>query len=169
MTRRPSRHLPDDTDGRALFDAVTSRRRALEADRADTGGVASPGGIVAVPPVRQARDAGLLEPRPMFSRLTPNGVVRADGAAAESGAAIWCTGFRPALSPLAPLDLRGPHGRITTTGTRAVAEPRPHLLGYGDRTGPASATLVGRPAREAACRIADYPARPTPRHRAAVG
>jgi putative flavoprotein involved in K+ transport len=38
-----------------------------------------------------------------------------------------------------------------------VAEPRLHLLGYGDWTGPASATLigVGRPARDAAREIAE--------------
>lgn len=41
-------------------------------------------------------------------------------------------------------------------GIGAVGKPRLHLLGYGDRTGPASATLigVGRPAREAARQIA---------------
>ncbi|NUV65326.1 pyridine nucleotide-disulfide oxidoreductase, partial [Streptomyces sp. CAI-85] len=35
-------------------------------------------------------------------------------------------------------------------------EPRLHLLGYGDWTGPASATLigVGRPARDAAREVA---------------
>ena len=46
-------------------------------------------------------------------------------------------------------------GHIATEGTRAVGEPRLHLLGYGDWTGPASATLigVGRPAREAAAQI----------------
>lgn len=55
-----------------------------------------------------------------------------------------------------PLALREGRGRIPTQGTRAVAEPRLHLLGYGDWTGPASATLigVGRPAREAARDIA---------------
>ena len=36
--------------------------------------------------------------------------------------------------------------------TASADEPRPHLLGYGDWAGPASATLIGagRPAREAA-------------------
>ncbi|MBT2399794.1 ArsO family NAD(P)H-dependent flavin-containing monooxygenase [Streptomyces sp. ISL-100] len=163
-TARPPRYLPDDIDGRALFDAATARRRALDAGRADTGGVASLGDIVAVPPVREARDAGLLKARPMFSRLTPNGVAWADGTTAEADAIIWCTGFRPVLSHLAPLGLRGSRGRIPTTGTQSVGEPRLHLLGYGDWTGPASATLigVGRPAREAARQIADCPGRPTP-------
>ncbi|MEU9279691.1 ArsO family NAD(P)H-dependent flavin-containing monooxygenase [Streptomyces sp. NPDC048341] len=156
-TQRPPRFLADDIDGRALFDAATARRRALDAGRTDTGGVASLGDIVAVPPVREARDRGLLKASPMFTRLVPGGVEWADGSRTEADAIIWCTGFRPALSHLAPLQLRGVRGHIATAGTRAVDEPRLHLLGYGDWTGPASATLigVGRPAREAAREIAD--------------
>ncbi|MEV6753173.1 ArsO family NAD(P)H-dependent flavin-containing monooxygenase [Streptomyces sp. NPDC051214] len=152
VTQRPPRFLADDIDGRALFDVATARRRALESGQTDTGGVASLGDIVAVPPVRAARDAGLLKAQPMFTRLTPDGVEWADGTRAEAHAVIWCTGFRPALSHLAPLGLRGPRGHIPTLGTRSVAEPRLHLLGYGDWTGSASATLigVGHPAREAA-------------------
>ncbi|MFJ8546021.1 ArsO family NAD(P)H-dependent flavin-containing monooxygenase [Streptomyces sp. NPDC093586] len=156
VTRRPPRFLPDDIDGRALFDVATARRRALDAGRGDTGGVASLGDIVAVSPVRAARDAGLLKASPMAVRVDRHGVVRADGTRAEADAIIWCTGFRPALSHLAPLRLRGTRGRIATEGTRAVDEPRLHLLGYGDWTGPASATLigVGRPARNAVREIA---------------
>ncbi|MFF3350656.1 ArsO family NAD(P)H-dependent flavin-containing monooxygenase [Streptomyces sp. NPDC002779] len=157
VTQRPPRFLADDIDGRALFDAATARRRALDEGGTDTAGVASLGDIVAVPPVRQARDAGLLKASPMFVRLDGDGVVWADGTRAPADAVIWCTGFRPALSHLGPLGLRGPRGHIPTVGTRAVDEPRLHLLGYGDWTGPASATLigVGRPARDAAREIAD--------------
>ncbi|MEU9244419.1 ArsO family NAD(P)H-dependent flavin-containing monooxygenase [Streptomyces sp. NPDC048385] len=156
-TQRPPRFLADDIDGRALFDAATARRRALDEGRTDTGGVASLGDIVAVPPVREARNAGLLKSASMFVRLTREGAVWADGTWAEVDAVIWCTGFRPVLSHLSPLGLRGRHGHIATEGTRAVDEPRLHLLGYGDWTGPASATLigVGRPARDAARTIAE--------------
>ncbi|WP_149551772.1 ArsO family NAD(P)H-dependent flavin-containing monooxygenase [Streptomyces marokkonensis] len=156
VTQRPPRFLPDDIDGRVLFDVATARRRALDEGRGDTGGVASLGDVVAVPPVRAARDAGLLRAHPMFRRLTATGVRWADGSRSDADAIIWCTGFRPALAHLAPLGLRGPRGHVETAGTEAVGEPRLHLLGYGDWTGPASATLigVGRPAREAAHRIA---------------
>ena len=92
----------------------------------------------------------------MFRRLTATGVQWDDGSRSEADAIIWCTGFRPALAHLGPLGLRGPRGHVATAGTRAVGEPRLHLLGYGDWTGPASATLigVGRPAREAHHQIA---------------
>ena len=156
VTRREPRFLPDEIDGRALFDAATARRQALDAGLDDTGGVTALGDIVAVPPVREARDRGLLKAQPMFTRLTADGPVWADGTGAAADAIIWCTGFRPVLSHLTPLGLRDRRGRIPTAGTRAVGEPRLHLLGYGDWTGPASATLigVGRPAREMAREIA---------------
>ncbi|GAA2770765.1 ArsO family NAD(P)H-dependent flavin-containing monooxygenase [Streptomyces showdoensis] len=156
-TLRDPRYLPDDIDGRALFDAATARRRALDAGRPDTGGIAALGDIVAVPPVREARDSGLLKATPMFERLTPTGVAWPDGMTADADAVIWCTGFRPALTHLTPLGLRTAEGRIPTQGTRSLADPRVHLLGYGDWTGPASATLVGvgRTAREAVRAIAE--------------
>ncbi|MCX5076923.1 NAD(P)-binding domain-containing protein [Streptomyces sp. NBC_00513] len=156
VTQRPPRYLADDIDGRALFDAATARRRALDEGRSDTGGVASLGDIVAVPSVRAARDAGLLRAKPMFARLAAAGVEWADGTRGEPDAVTWCTGFRPALAPCTALRLRGTRGHIATDSTRAVDESRLHLLGYGGRTGPASATLigVGRPARDAAHDIA---------------
>ncbi|OXM74989.1 MULTISPECIES: ArsO family NAD(P)H-dependent flavin-containing monooxygenase [Amycolatopsis] len=143
VTRRPPRYLPDDIDGRALFDIATRRKQALDTGRADTGGVGGLGDIVAVPPVRAARDAGALSAFPMFARLGETGPVWQGGTRRTADAVIWCTGFRPALAHLVPLRLRTQHGHTPTTGTRAVAEPRLHLLGYGDWTGPASATLIG--------------------------
>ncbi len=110
---------------------------------------------MAVPPVREARDRGALKAEPMFSRITPRGVAWSDGSQLACDAIIWCTGFRPDLGHLAPLRLRGAGGLIPTEGTRALDEPRLHLLGYGDWTGPASATLIGadRTARTAVAQV----------------
>ncbi|MDB1088080.1 ArsO family NAD(P)H-dependent flavin-containing monooxygenase [Streptomyces sp. ACA25] len=156
-TKNPPRFLPDDVDGRVLFDTATARRRALERGDPDTGGVAALGDVVVTPAVREARDSGLLKAELMFIRLAPDGPVWADGTTGRADAVIWCTGFRPALSHLSPLALRGHRGQIPTEGTRARDEPRLHLHGYGDWTGPASATLIGtgRPARDAAAGLAD--------------
>jgi putative flavoprotein involved in K+ transport len=159
-TPRPPRFLPDDVDGRDLFAAATERVRALREGRAHAG-VGGLGDIVMVPSVRAARDRGVLTSRPMFTRMTETGIAWPDGANAEVDAVIWCTGFRPALRHLAPLGLRAPDGHIATVrrqgvpGTEAVEAPGLFLVGYGDWTGPASATLigVGRTARDTAADI----------------
>ncbi|MDP4509389.1 ArsO family NAD(P)H-dependent flavin-containing monooxygenase [Nonomuraea turcica] len=154
-TLRPPRLLPDEVDGRALFDLATRHHRAAQTGETAPG-IGDLGDIVAVPPVREARDRGALKAEPMFARLTPSGIAWSDGTTLDADAIIWCTGFRPALGHLAPLRLRGPDGLIPTEGTQAVSEPRLHLLGYGDWTGPASATLIGagRTARQLAAKIA---------------
>ncbi|WP_461003125.1 ArsO family NAD(P)H-dependent flavin-containing monooxygenase [Streptomonospora sediminis] len=156
VTRRPPRFLPDGVDGRVLFDVATRSAAARRAGLADGGGVAALGDIVMVPPVREARDRGALQARPMFAALTPNGARWPDGAEEPFDAVIWCTGFRPVLTHLGPLGIRGPGGRIAVDGTRSTAEPRLHLLGYGDWTGAASATLIGagRTAKTAVAEIA---------------
>jgi putative flavoprotein involved in K+ transport len=139
---RPPRLLPDDVDGRALFDVATRHYLDRQAGR-ESDGVAGLGDIVAVPSVRAARDRGVLHAEPMFARLVQTGVRWADGRGEKADTIIWCTGFRPALAHLAPLGLGRLDGRIVTAGTRARDDDRVHLLGYGDWTGAASATLVG--------------------------
>jgi cation diffusion facilitator CzcD-associated flavoprotein CzcO len=143
VTLRPPRFLPDDVDGRALFEIATRRHRARQLGEPDAGGVAGLGDIVMVDSVRDARDRDVLHARRPFTRLVDDGVRWTDGTESTFDTIIWCTGFRPALSHLSRLGLRGPDGLIPTHGTQAIKEPRLHLIGYGDWTGPASATLIG--------------------------
>ncbi|WP_249124810.1 ArsO family NAD(P)H-dependent flavin-containing monooxygenase [Saccharopolyspora erythraea] len=154
VTRRPPRFMPDDVDGRVLFDVATQRETARRAGVPDTGGTRSLGDIVMVPSVLDARERGVLHAEPMFDRLTEHGVAWDDGHGLACDAIIWCTGFRPALRHLAPLQLRTEDGVVPTDGARSVQEPRLHLLGYGDWTGWASATLVGA-ARTAKSAVAE--------------
>lgn len=153
-TRRPPRWMPDDVDGAALFRAATARVRSLTDPGAQDGpdgereqaGVGALGDIVVLPPVRRARDAGLLAARPMPERLTADGAVWADGSHEPLDAVVWCTGFRPALGHLRPLGLTR-RGDVPATAedppTASADRPGLFLLGYGDWCGPASATLVG--------------------------
>ena len=157
---RAPRFLPDDVDGRVLFSAATERVRALQEGR-EHSGVGGLGDIVMVDSVREARERDVLNARPMFNRLTPAGARWPDGTEEPADTVIWCTGFRPALRHLAPLHLRAQDGRVPTAGagsTRSVVDPRVYLVGYGDWTGPASATLlgVGRTARDTTADIIDY-------------
>ena len=144
-TLRTPRFLPDEVDGRALFDAASARVRAARAGE-EHAGVGGLGDIVMVPDVRAARQRGVLQARPMFTRMTPTGLVWSDGTELPCDVVLWCTGFRPALRHLARMHLRDEHGRVPVggpAGTQSVADPRVHLVGYGDWVGPASATLIG--------------------------
>lgn len=98
------------------------------------------------PEVRAARDRGVLDRLPMFARITPDGVAWADGTARRADVILWCTGWRAALDHLAPLNLRGPGGGIVMAGTRVVAEPRLHLVGYGPSASTVGANRAGRAA-----------------------
>jgi putative flavoprotein involved in K+ transport len=144
VTRREPRCLPDDVDGRALFDRATVRYQARQEGRDPDKSVESIlGDIVMLPPVKAARDRGDLVTVRMFERFTSSGVVWPDGWAEPIDAVIWCTGFRPSLGHLRPLGVIERDGRIKTDGTRTVREPRLWLVGYGEWTGYASATLIG--------------------------
>ena len=88
--------------------------------------------------------------RPMFTAITTDGVT--DGHTTEKlDVILWCTGFRPALRHLQPLHLHTEGSGIVLDGNHVRGEPTLVFLGYGDWTGPASATLigVGRTARAA--------------------
>jgi cation diffusion facilitator CzcD-associated flavoprotein CzcO len=141
-TLRPPTFLPDEIDGRYLFEQATLRYRALQEGRTPDP-PRSLGDIVAVPVVREARARGVLESRSMLVRFTEHGVVWPDDSVSDVDVVIWATGFHSALEHLAPLDVVNANGRIDVAGTRAVDEPRLWLLGYGEWTGYASATLIG--------------------------
>ena len=147
--------LPDDVDGRVLFDAATAVYRAKQEGR-DVPPPRSLGDVVAVPPVREARDRGTLVSRGPLAALGPDRAVWADGQREPFDAVIWCTGFRPALESVLPLGVVEADGRVRVEGTRSVLEPRLWLVGYGEWTGFASATLVGvgRSARATAVEVA---------------
>ncbi|MFJ1702855.1 FAD-dependent oxidoreductase [Kitasatospora sp. NPDC088346] len=94
---------------------------------------------------RRAQELGALERRPMFDRLTEHGVAWG-GHEEQVDAVVWATGFRPEITHLAPLGLRGPGGGIRMEGTRAAADPRIHLVGYGPSASTVGANRAGRAA-----------------------
>ena len=113
--------------------------------------------IVMVEPVREARERGVLVAERPFQRFTEEGVEWIDGRREAVDAVIWCTGFRPALDHLQCLDVLEADGKVTVDDTRASKQPKLWLVGYGEWTGAASATLIGvtRTARSTVNEIAE--------------
>ena len=150
--------LPDDVDGRVLFERATERWKAQQEGRDIGQPVGGLGDVVMVPPVVEARERGVLHAVRPFERFTRDGVVWPNGAETAVDAVIWCTGFKPALEHLASLQLINDQGRVDVEGTRAVHEPKLWLVGYGEWTGSASATLIGvtRTARSTVAEIEEF-------------
>jgi thioredoxin reductase len=109
---------------------------------------AEAGRAAVAPEVQAGIAAGVLQRHPLPERFTPTGVMWADGTSVEADIVLWCTGFRAALGHLAPLHLRTPSGGIVMDGTRVVADPRIHLVGYG----PSASTIGANRAGKAAAR-----------------
>jgi len=148
--------MPDDVDGRYLFDVASQQyRNKQEGKQAPKPNL---GNIVMVPSVKEARQRGVLEARRPFTAFWQKGVVWDDGQQEAIDAVIWATGFKPALQHLEPLNSGAPGTRFETAGTRALQVPGLWLVGYGSWTGFASATLigVGRSARRTAQEVKEY-------------
>ncbi|QHE91389.1 NAD(P)-binding domain-containing protein [Pandoraea fibrosis] len=143
VTLTPPSFLPDDVDGRVLFERATARWQAVQRGLPDPYPDNGLGRIVMVPSVLAARDRGDLHAVRAFERFVEDGVVWPDGTHTQVDLVIWCTGFRPALAHLQALPIADDDGRIRVSGTRAIEEPRLWLVGYGEWTGYASATLIG--------------------------
>jgi putative flavoprotein involved in K+ transport len=153
VTTKEPLFLPDDVDGRVLFERAVARMKEGPTD-SPVGGI---GDIVMVPPVKKARECGDLGSVRPFELMTAKGVVWTDGSEIAADAIIWCTGFRPALDHLAAFDVVEDDGRVLVDGQRSVKEPRLFLAGYGDWSGPGSATLMGaaRTARDLAAQLSE--------------
>ncbi|WP_239103824.1 FAD-dependent oxidoreductase [Microbispora corallina] len=147
VTRRPPEFRDGDFDldeRRAAVARVEARVRAGLPPQSVVGATGLGSSVV----VRQALVKGALERLPMFREMIPGGVAWDDGTTAEADAIVWATGFRSALDHLAPLRLRAPGGGIVMDGTRVVAEPRLHLIGYGPSASTVGANRAGRAAAQ---------------------
>ena len=145
-TRREPKFSDDEfvaeTLGRASIDRVIAD---VEAGR-PTGSIVSYTGLTWTPYARAAHKRGVLERRPMFTRIEPRGVREADGSFTPIDVILWATGFRPALDHLAPLQLHNDIGGIMMRGTQVAEEPRVHLIGFGPTQSTVGANRAGRAA-----------------------
>ncbi|WP_206540008.1 ArsO family NAD(P)H-dependent flavin-containing monooxygenase [Ruegeria sp. ANG-R] len=137
--------MPDEVDGRYLFDKATQKfLQTAETGELDQDGAekVSLNNVVMVESVREARTRDVLHSVRPFQEFYDRGVIWNDGSKTPFDAMIWCTGFRANLDHLSELGMTV-DGRIKTEGTRCVEDPNLWLVGYGGWTGYASATIFG--------------------------
>lgn len=156
ITQKEPRFLPDHVDGRYLFDAATQMYEAQKAGKQYRP--LSLGDIVMVDSVKDARARKVLKSRRPFEKFTEDSIIWADGHEEKIDVVIFCTGFKPFLKHLEPLNVINADGTADTTGTRSNAVVGLWFVGYGNWTGFASATLigVGRSAKTTVEQISEY-------------
>ena len=162
VTRRPPvwREGPFDEDaGRR---AVAMVEEAVREGRRPGSVVGVTGLLTSTPYLRDALDRGVLERLPMFDHLTADGVAWPDGRFVRADVILWATGFRAAVTHLAPLHLRAPGGGFRMDGTHVAGEPRVHLVGYGPSASTIGANRAGRSAARDLRRLL-HPAEELPR------
>ncbi len=158
VTQEAPKFLPDEVDGRVLFERATARLKAQQDGMEPQQPVGGLGDIVMVPSVKEARERGVLNTVRPFTHFTSTGVVWPSGAETKIDAVIWCTGFSPALDHLSNLGIVGKDGKVAVNENRSVDSSSLWLVGYGDWTGLASATLIGvtRTARDVVNQVQSY-------------
>ncbi len=145
VTRRPLNLMTGPftpEHGRASVAMIAERVRRGE----QPGSIVSATGLHVPPELSRAIDDGRVTLDRTFDRVTPEGVVWDDGRFVPVDALLWATGFRPSVAHLGPLNLREPGGGIKVDGTRAVVDPRIHLIGYGPTASTIGANRAGRSA-----------------------
>lgn len=154
-TLKEPKFLPDDVDGRYLFEFATKQYKAKLAGK-KIEPVGTLGDVVMVDSVKQARENGCLISKRPFEAFYENGVVWADGTKEKFDTIIWCTGFKSALDHLD--SLKNDKGQIPTKLTKSTEIEGLWLVGYGSWTGYASATLigVGRTARQTIKEVEEF-------------
>jgi putative flavoprotein involved in K+ transport len=142
-TARAPQFLPDDVDGRVLFDVASAKYFAEKRGEVFDDSKYNLGSIVMVTSVKDARRRDALNHRGSVKEIYQKGVVWDEGSAEEFDAIIWCTGFGFATDHLRNIVEPEGRGKIRTKGTRCIEVPGLWLVGYGQWTGFASATLIG--------------------------
>ena len=100
-------------------------------------------GVLDDGPYAAAVAAGRPDRRPLFARLTPTGVVWADGTEERVDAVILATGYRPDVGYLAGTGALDGYGRPLQCRGRSLTVPRLGVVGLPGQTGLASATVRG--------------------------
>lgn len=152
-TKTRPHFLPDGVDGRYLFNEATQMFN-LNGNEKKLDSLTD---IVMIESVKNARLRGVLESRGKFKSFYNNGIIWENGRKEKIDIIIWCTGFKANLKHLNSLNIID-NNKIETNNTNSIKEPKIWLVGYGEWTGFASATIygVGKTAKKTASEINSY-------------
>jgi putative flavoprotein involved in K+ transport len=142
-TRSIPHFLPDDVDGRVLFNLASAKYQAQKEGKPFDASKYNLGNVVMVPSVKEARDRNVLHAAGSVAEVSANGVIWDDGTMESFDVIIWCTGFGYSTQHLQSIFTLDEKGKTATEETRSMEVPGIWLVGYGGWTGFASSTLIG--------------------------
>ena len=144
VSRRPVEFLDEsELNLEARSSSVAMQDEAARAGRA-LPSIVSGTGVPRTRRVQAAIDRGVLDAKPMFASIEPDGVRWADGTFLPVDVIIWSTGFRPELRHLAPLKLREKAGGVSVGGGASWKDARVFFAGYGPQASTIGANRAGR-------------------------
>lgn len=127
----------------ARSSAVAMQDEAARSGRA-LPSIVSGTGVPRTRRIQAAIERGLLNAKPMFDSIEPDGVRWADGTVQKADTILWSTGFRPELRHLAPLKLREKEGGVSVGNGSSWKDPRIFFAGYGPQASTIGANRAGR-------------------------
>jgi len=139
VTSEPPIFLPEHIDGRYLF--VQANDSYFKKEDEYTHNI-SLSNIVQIESVKEGLKNGIYKDYRPFKAFYDQDVIWSDDSKESFDLVIWCTGFRPNLRHLEQLGITHDN-RIKTESTRSISKPGLWLVGYGNWTGFASATIYG--------------------------
>lgn len=144
VSRRPIDFREDgELNLEARSSAVALQDEAARAGRA-LPSIVSGTGVPRTRRIQAGIERGVLNARPMFASVEPNGVRWEDGTFVEADVILWSTGFRPELRHLAPLKLREKAGGLVVANGTSWKDPRVFFAGYGPQASTIGANRAGR-------------------------
>lgn len=159
-TLKPPIFLPDDIDGRYLFNSATEVYKSnieKKSNNLIVGFGKILGDIVMVPSVKDARNRNVLNSSGKIVDFYSNGIIWENGDKGknefeEFDVVIFCTGFKNNLFHLQNMpNMFDENGKVILKQRDFIKEqlfesqnyPNIYFIGYGNWTGFASATLIG--------------------------
>lgn len=155
VTLKEPKFLPKEIDGRYLFKQATESY--VNNDTESYTQKVSLSDIVQIKTVQEALKRDVFKDYRPFTSFYEDGVIWEDTTKEPVDVIIWCTGFRANLEHLSALQITQ-NNKTNTTGTKATDINGLWLVGYGNWTGFASATIygVGKTAKQTVKEIAVY-------------
>lgn len=132
LVQKEPQFLPEEVDGRYLFDFATLQYEAKKQGKSISS-LSNLGDIVQLPKVRDAKALNAYDAYYTDADHVPINKINT---------ILYCTGFKASLSHLEGLNIYQ-ENRIDVKGTASTALTGLWLVGYGNWTGFASATLIG--------------------------